>query len=74
MKTKRVRIAVAMTDHEEWSANGFFNWDDKTSHDVALQGLDDCPQRDLEAVYWIEADLPVPEPAVTQTIEGQVVE
>lgn len=70
MKTKRVRIAVAMRENGAWSAYGWETWDGVKPSDTeaagwAQEGVDaECP------VHFIEADVPVPE---AKTIEGEVV-
>lgn len=72
MKTVRVRIAVVVDEKGGYNAVGFqdsdgFVWSDKEILQTAQDAFD--PQGN-EAVHFIEADVPLPEP---QTIEGKVV-
>ncbi len=72
MKTKRVRIAVAVNEDGKWCAMGWGGGmigkqtdAELTSH--ALEGLDN--DATSEHVVFIEADVPIPE---SVTVEGKV--
>lgn len=72
-ETVRVRIAVAVNEHGEWSAagwgarGGIANYD-KAASDVASDGLS-WQSSDCERTFWVEADVPKPAPPVT--VEGE---
>jgi hypothetical protein len=57
-RTIRVRIAVAIDSGGEWNANGWGGAGEPYSPD-AMAMARECVGADA-AVYWIEADLPVP--------------
>lgn len=66
MKTVRVRIAVAVGDEGNWNSCGFTGADDQDNISFATETIEDSTFK----VYWLEADLPIPEgcvdPAVRQ--------
>lgn len=75
-KTIRVRIAVAVNQRAEWSAAGWHGGDVRKSNSdlagLALECLDSAPS-DREAVYFVEAELPVPSPITAAgVVAGQV--
>lgn len=59
----KVRIAVAVTPTGDWSAAG---WSGET--ESTLKSLAREPFADAE-VFWVEAELPIPE---TRVVEGKV--
>ena len=63
MKTVKVRIAVAVDHYGNWNASGWLNHDGKIAEgeamDIAIDGVNEG-----EAKYWVEAELPIPEPQV----------
>jgi hypothetical protein len=63
MKTVKVRIAVAVDPSGDWSASGWLKRDGKVAEgeamDIAIDGVNEG-----EARYWVEAELPIPEPQV----------
>lgn len=61
----RVRIAVAMDYQGAWSAFGHHEENDVSSLLLAKDALNETA-----AVYWVEADLPLP----GQCVEGSVLE
>lgn len=63
-KTVRVRIAVAVNDLGQWRAEGFDEYDDKHAIKAATSTIEG-----ERRVFWVEADLPIPE---TQVVEGEV--
>lgn len=56
MKTVKVRIAVAVDPSGDWNSDGWMRGKDK---DMREQAVD--PLQDGAAVYWLTAELPVPE-------------
>lgn len=69
-KTVRVRIAVAVTPAGQWNSCGFSRSSGEREDDDELMGLAIDPLDDTgEARYFVEADLPIPEP---ETVEGEV--
>lgn len=56
MKTVKVRIAVAVDPEGEWNSCGWSKSDDKDCRSIAIEGV--APG---EVLYWLEADLPLPE-------------
>jgi hypothetical protein len=72
MKSKTIRIAVAVNDRGEWSAAGY-----QTPHavsedqlkDIAWEGLDDYG--DKSHLVWITASIPIPE---VEEVEALAVE
>lgn len=71
-KTVKVRIAVVVNERGRWAATGWAvdrgQADDKSMLDSACVMLDEVGH---EQHYFIEAELPIPEP---KTVEGMVVE
>ncbi len=63
MKTVKVRIAVAVDPSGRWNASGWLTRDGKNAEgeamDIAIDGVNEG-----EAKYWVEAELPIPEPQV----------
>ena len=76
-KTVRVRIAVAVAPGGQWNSFGFgqegtppTDADDREAMGNACEVYDGNGEALFgEARYWIEADLPIPEPV---TVEGEV--
>lgn len=69
-KTVKVRIAVAVDPEGKWQAHGWQPRPDHVQRDAKF--MQDTAREDLEygeAMYWIEAELPVPE---AQTVQGTV--
>lgn len=72
MKTKRVRIAVAVTASGAWNSVGWSSSKsgapteiaDSEKRSYAVEPLDEDA-----TVHWVEADIPIPEET---TIEGTV--
>jgi hypothetical protein len=74
MKTKRVRIAVAMQPDGDWNSAGWGSVDggvtvpDDEKRRIALDPMDDhC------LLSWVEADVPVPDVG-GDVVEGEVVD
>ena len=72
-KTRRVRIAVAISP-TDWNCGGWGlpdeNADDLVAESIALEGMEPIDQT---VIYFIEADVPVPDPNADRvTIEGRV--
>lgn len=65
-KTVKVRIAVAVTPSGEWNATGWTSCIEADAMDLACSSVSDG-----EARYFVEAELPIPEPV---TVQGTVVE
>lgn len=55
-KTVRVRIAVAVDPSGDWSACGWAGSEDDDKRGIASDTVGEH-----EAIYWLEADLPIPE-------------
>ena len=55
-KTVRVKVAVAVDKHGYWCANGWKDATPEESRDTASEMVDEG-----ESIYWLTADLPVPE-------------
>ncbi len=75
MKTVRVRIAVLINADGQWGAGGGNvggPMDDDNAATHAGYHFEDVPENH-DTLHWIEADVPVPEKAPAQTIEGKVV-
>lgn len=66
-KTVRVRIALAMNEHGEWSSAGWNNASD-ADMESELNNLY-FAKGEPKAIDYIEADVPVPE---VKTIEGRI--
>jgi hypothetical protein len=68
-KTVRVRIAVEVDEHGNYSAFG-----SNRERDVraTMAEWDEFGYEDLTKEFWIEADVPVPERAQEQVIQGKV--
>lgn len=62
--TVKVRIAVAVDPDGDWNACGWSSATDKTARDLATETVGEG-----EAVYWLEAELPVP---ATQVVQATV--
>ena len=62
LTTQRVRIAVVLDAHGTWSAAGGNGMDDEDAAEEAAQMVS---TRGVEAVRFIEADVPLPEAAPT---------
>ena len=63
MKTVKVRIAVAVDPDGDWNASGWLKPDGspaaEEAMDIALGEVKESAAR-----YWIEAELPLPEPNI----------
>ena len=63
MKTVKVRIAVAVDPYGNWNASGWLNRDGQIAEgeamSIAMDGV-----KEGEAKYWVEAELPIPEPQI----------
>jgi hypothetical protein len=75
MQTIKVRIAVAVNEKGEWNSAGWNHHKDDSKADnnkrsSALEGLEPGRQ---EVVYFIEAEVPIPE-SIQGTIQGEVKE
>jgi hypothetical protein len=73
MKTRKIRIAVAMAPDGEWNSCGYSLRDRLTevSDKDKMDGTVDClPER--ETRYFVEAEIPIPDPEVIATIIGTV--
>ena len=68
-RTVRVRIAVVMNADGEWGCAASYNGDDNGAWSVAGENLSTDPGEVMEALHFIEADVPVP---ASTTIEGAV--
>ena len=71
MKTVKVRIAVAVDSQGNWAASG---WSGKGDPGAASDYMADIARDGVgegEALYWVEAEIPMPE---VQTIQGDVFE
>lgn len=66
MKTKRVRIAVAI-DGDAWAARGWSDIHGKPASDLAVSRARESVGCENARIVWVEANLPL-EP----TLEGQV--
>ena len=71
MKTKRVRIAIAINaDGTDWSAQGWGSSRKIQATDCDMRdAVLDCVDSDC-VVHFVEVDVPLPEPA---TLIGEVV-
>lgn len=74
MKTKTVRIAVAVNDSGQWNAAG---WEidvtpspEETVKNCAFSGLD--AESDREHLVWITAEIPIPEVAEVEALAVEV--
>jgi hypothetical protein len=67
MKTVRVRIALVVNSEGEWAANG---WESMEEFDESELDLGD---EHAQALYWIEAEIPVPAPWEPTTLKGEAV-
>jgi len=65
-KTVKVRIAVAVDPSGEWSATGWHEASDELMMECARDSV-----ADGEALYWLEAELAIPEP---ETVQASVTE
>jgi hypothetical protein len=74
MTIKRVRIAVAITPDGNWSSCGWGLAKSEVVDDEELAlGAESSASEGIATVYFIEADVPVPEgPPTPSTIEGEV--
>lgn len=70
-KTMRVRVAVAVGSHGRWAAHAEDIEGDDGNEFAAREALLHIAGRGTEAVYWLEADVPIPE---QQTFEASVTE
>lgn len=61
MKTVKVRIACAVDSDGCWAAHGWLGAPDKTAVECSVEVL-----REGERVYWLTAELPIPEPIEVQ--------
>lgn len=66
MKTVRVRIAVVVDEKGRYNSAGWNNCDDNYLRASAVESFE---PEGMEAVYFIEADVPLPE---SKTVEGTV--
>lgn len=64
MKTVKVRIAVAVNADGNWNSSGWKKAKDSDAMDLAQEGLQEISS--CEKVYWVEADIPIPEPEIVQ--------
>lgn len=65
MKTKRVRILVAIDDTGRWTSHGSYYEDDEVCREwICIEEMNTCI-----SYHWIEADIPWPSAA---TITGNV--
>lgn len=70
MATVRVRIAVVVDEEGFWQASGWFTQGNKpTDEEMKDITMDIFTPEGCEAVYFVEADLPLPSPV---TVEGKV--
>ena len=75
MKTVKVRIAVAVDEYARWVADGCHGQSNERAMRGAGNELHDFwrsfgePPASCSQVYFIEADVPVPEPV---TVKGEV--
>ncbi len=75
LKTVRVRIAVAVNARGEMGVSIAGDGHDADAGECALDMLDLLEgSPTLEAVHFVEADIPLPEPPVPEFIAGTVVE
>lgn len=64
MKTVRIRIAVAVDQQGHWNASGW-SGEYSPAKDAAIDSaLEYCGSGAV--LYWVEADLPIPEAVVVQ--------
>jgi len=63
-KTVRVKVAVAVDKNGKWNSCGWSNGEEKDVCDLAVEPVDEG-----ESLYWLTADLPIPE---EQTVEAEV--
>lgn len=68
MKTVKVRIAVAVDPKGAWNASGWSGATNKVAMDCAVDVVESG-----EARYWLEAELPIPEPQEVQAVVTQEV-
>ena len=73
MKTKRVRIAVAMNSDGVWCASGMAGESDKTAILNSRYEVQDVEGDEHALITFIEADIPIPEHHESETVEGEVV-
>lgn len=71
MKTKRVRIAVAMATNGEWASDGTSNRMEKRAVELVSNHISYLTE-EPHKVYWVEAEVPVPEVPDEVAIEGEV--
>lgn len=65
MKTKRVRILVAMDDTGKWASHGSYTENDEVCREwICIDGLNECI-----SYHWVEAEIPLPS---AEVIEGAV--
>jgi hypothetical protein len=73
MAMKRVRVAVWIDSEGDYFASGGSRFNERNSaEDDARECYENDMGRDGVTLYWIEADVPIPETPVPETIEGKV--
>lgn len=76
MKTIKVRIAVAVSSDGAWAAHGWGTNSGPGSGGEDMKGIaaEMLDEHISDAFYWVEAEVPLPEPPREQEILGRVVE
>lgn len=68
MKTKKIRIAVAVDGNGDWSAVGWSGADPAEVRGIVLEGVSGAAE---EHIVWVVAEVPIPEQS-SLDIEGTV--
>lgn len=75
MKTKKIRIPVAIHKNGEWATNRWPGNDDKAAIEFAIEGIEGVNEGDIAKagsyhVVMVEAEVPIPS-QIQETVKGQ---